>query len=972
MNARRLFVAVVALAALLSFTSQAFARETTQGGPGLKGQYYDNANLSGLKLTRTDPAVNFAWGRGSPSRAVGRDTFSARWTGQVEVPTSGTYTFYTQTNDGARLWVNGRLVADGWRGEGFHERSGRIPLAAGKRYGIRMEFREASGRASAKLLWSGPGVAKSIVPRYRLFLPGTPAPQPPPPAPQPASGRWSDPATWWGGSVPREGQSVTIPAGETVTLDTSPPRLDGLQVDGVLVFEDKDLTLRSDWIMVHGRLQVGTESAPFGSKARIVLTGSDRSENVMNMGPKVLGVMGGTLDLHGERRDGWVRLAANAQRGQSKLTLSRNPGWRAGDRIVVSSTDYNPLQAEERTVTSVSGNTLTLDRALEHGHWGTLQTFDGKTVDERAEVALLSRNVVVEGEEASSAGGFGGQVMVMNGGVARVEGTELTRMGQKNILRRYPIHFHMLGEGGDASYLRSNSLHHTYNRCVTIHGTDRLDLTGNVCHDHLGHGFFFEDGAETDNLVSGNLGLVTRRPAEGERLLPSDASPATFWITNPDNTVRGNVAAGSEATGFWLAYPEHPTGLSTDATVWPRRTPLGEFSGNVAHSNGGDGLHVDGGPRPDGNTETTVYEPRENPADGRSRIVPAQFTGFTAYKNRNRGAWIRGGHLLVTDSTFADHAIGLTFANHENTVRGSLFVGETANGGNPRSWETTGLDGRTLPFFWQPDFPIRGFEFYDGRITAQDSTFVNFQPNAQRRASALGYLLSDAFYIHPKNAASGLRFVDSERVYLPDPEETMDGDRSKVFEDLDGSVTGTVGRHVVTNNPFLLNSSCEYRSGWNAHVCDAVYATLEVGTLEGEPGAVKPVVLRREDGEEQTLHGCCADSESAESTILDGGKYEVLFNGGTPQRLRFVLSRQKDRSAILSMPYATEPKVTRWGCDLAGGGWCGPGKQPSLAALESYGEPGYYHDAETDRLYLKIITGTDYEYNELRVEPRQP
>lgn len=100
-----------------------------------------------------------------------------------------------------------------------------------------------------------------------------------------------------------------------------------------------------------------------------------------------------------------------------------------------------------------------------------------------------------------------------------------------------------------------------------IHGTNRLLVDGNVCYDHLGHGFFLEDGVEVDNVITNNLGLGTTSLENG--LLPSDDNPATFWITNPDNTVDGNVAAGSEGTGFWYAFPEHPTGLSATEQVYP-------------------------------------------------------------------------------------------------------------------------------------------------------------------------------------------------------------------------------------------------------------------------------------------------------------------------------------------------------------------------------------------------------------------
>ena len=71
-------------------------------------------------------------------------------------------------------------------------------------------------------------------------------------------------------------------------------------------------------------------------------------------------------------------------------------------------------------------------------------------------------------------------------------------------------------------------------------------------------------------------------------LIPSDNTASTFWITNPDNIYRDNVAAGSDANGFWMSLPEHPTGkfegTEISAKTWPRRTSFREFKGNVAHS----------------------------------------------------------------------------------------------------------------------------------------------------------------------------------------------------------------------------------------------------------------------------------------------------------------------------------------------------------------------------------------------------
>ena len=82
-----------------------------------------------------------------------------------------------------------------------------------------------------------------------------------------------------------------------------------------------------------------------------------------------------------------------------------------------------------------------------------------------------------------------------------------------------------------------------------MHAIHGLAVTDNVAYKHLGHGFFIEDGIETDNTLTGNLGLLTLRSFS---LLNTDITPATFWITNPSNSFINNRAAGSgHGFGFW-------------------------------------------------------------------------------------------------------------------------------------------------------------------------------------------------------------------------------------------------------------------------------------------------------------------------------------------------------------------------------------------------------------------------------------
>ncbi len=410
----------------------------------------------------------------------------------------------------------------------------------------------------------------------------------------PSTLRWSDGSSWPGGQVPAAGAAVVIPTGRAILLDVSPPPLASLNVEGALVFDEQDIDLTAGHILVQGTMRVGTSAQPFQHRATITLTGAASDGNVMGMGNRVLGVAGGTLDLHGESRLGWTRLAATASAGSSQLLLEGTPAWRAGDRVVVASTDFDPNHAEVATVAGVSGQSVSLEGPLAFTHYGEVQTIAGHSVDERAEVGLLTRNVQVRGDSATSQeAGYGGHIMG-TGGTLRVSGVMLRFMGQKGLVARYPMHWHVMG-AVDGQYFAGNSVWGSFNRCVTVHGSDNARVENNVCYDHLGHGYFLEDGAETGNLVAGNLGLGTKSTGEG--VLPTDDRAATFWITNPDNTIRGNVAAGSTGFGFWYALPAAPTGLSTGQPELPRNTPLREFSNNVAHTNRRGGLHVDDGPR---------------------------------------------------------------------------------------------------------------------------------------------------------------------------------------------------------------------------------------------------------------------------------------------------------------------------------------------------------------------------------------
>lgn len=759
------------------------------------------------------------------------------------------------------------------------------------------------------------------------------------------SNRWSDPGTWPDGQVPSAGAAVTIAADRAVLLDVMPPALKSLTIAGTLVFDDRDLELTAGWILVSGTLRVGTAASPFLRRAIITLTGSGDGVDVSGMGNKVLGVApGGTLDLHGEPRSGWMRLGATASAGSAGLVLERPTEWRAGDRLVVASTDFEPDQAEVVTVTAASGANVTLERPLRYGHFGVLQTIAGRVVDERAEVGLLTRNVVIRGDSVGSINGYGGHIMVM-GGTARLDGVELLRMGQKRALARYPMHWHMMGRV-DGQYFTRSSVRQSFNRCVTVHGTDGAKVADNVCYDHLGHGYFLEDGAETGNLIANNLGLGTRAPARGEELLPSDARPATFWITNPDNTVRGNAAAGSHGFGFWYALPARPTGLSSGSPRLPRNTALREFGANVAHSNRRPGLQVDDGPRPDGTTETVFYAPRRDPADAATAAV-ANFSGLVAFKHRHRAVWLRGRDMRLTDAVLADNGIGATFASSETFVEGTLFVGESDNRPTPLSAER------------------RGFEFYDGRVGADRVTFANYTGAGSIPSSALGFLRENGFSVSTANFAGALQFHNANAFYVEPPHADKDGDKAAAFLDRDGAVTGTAGAYVVANTPFLTTDRCALRAEWNAQVCQHRYLGLSV---RSDAETVAPLTVTRQDnGAALSLVGVPDNPRSANASVIPGGRYTLQFVGAAPLRPRLFLNRTVAGEGIrITLPYPSASlRVIR---DYNG-------SQPLQAAADIGqldASPGdrYYYAADTGLLHLKLVTRTGRDAATLFVEPQ--
>lgn len=127
-------------------------------GNGLQGEYYPNKTLSGSPtVTRTDPKVDYTWDGASPAPGVPGEDFSAKWTGTLTPPKTGTYTFGLTSDDGSRLFINGNQVIDNWRDQAPTTETAQVHLTAGHPVDVEVDYYQGGGGATVSLGWLVPG-----------------------------------------------------------------------------------------------------------------------------------------------------------------------------------------------------------------------------------------------------------------------------------------------------------------------------------------------------------------------------------------------------------------------------------------------------------------------------------------------------------------------------------------------------------------------------------------------------------------------------------------------------------------------------------------------------------------------------------------------------------------------------------------------------------------------------------------------
>ncbi|WP_337173416.1 G8 domain-containing protein [Paludisphaera sp.] len=530
--------------------------------------------------------------------------------------------------------------------------------------------------------------------------PAAPAATPPPTIRSAGSGNWSDPATWEGGQVPGEGARVQVKAGDQVVYDVADDRvIRSIHVAGTLDFaRDRDTRLVVGLIKIQAgdddsengfdcafhapaaiepgdprpTLIVGTadDPIPAGKTAVIRLAyveGMDKETC-----PAIVNC-GGRMEFHGAPMPKtWTRLSREAGRGEAVVMVPQSDvvGWKPGDQILVAGTTRQVGYKNSRTH-SVAERPATetrriariapyrelddrmvrvfLDAPLENAHRA-----EGAY---RAEVANLSRNVVIESADPD---GVRGHTMYHRNSSGSISYAEFRHLGKEGVLGKYALHFHLIGETMRGSSVIGASFWDSKNRWITIHGASYLVVRDCVGYKSVGHGFFLEDGTETRNILDGNLAVMALRGKPlPEQVLPFDQNLGSgFWWSNSLNSFTNNSAAECDQDGYRFEVfagddfdPVLPV-LQPDGrkkAVDIRALPFIRFDDNEAHCMRFFGLNLggfnDGGvpPKPGEKPEPRATRPAdEYKQEGRRRIEDVEGVGPDArhpFRIRNFRSW---------------------------------------------------------------------------------------------------------------------------------------------------------------------------------------------------------------------------------------------------------------------------------------------------------------------------------------------
>ncbi|XP_014638035.1 PREDICTED: fibrocystin [Ceratotherium simum simum] len=625
--------------------------------------------------------------------------------------------------------------------------------------------------------------------------------------------KWSFPEAWagvgegWGGhnhTTPGPGDDVLILPNRTVLVDTDLPFLKGLYVMGTLEFpvDRSNILSVACMVIAGGELKVGTLENPL-EKEQTLLILLRASEGVfcdrfsgIRIDPGTIGVYG-KVQLHSAYpKKSWTHLGADIASGNERIIVEDKVDWQPHDKIVLSSSSYEPHETEVLTVKEVKGHHVSLHERLKHRHIGSVHVMeDGRYIPLAAEVGLLTRNIRIQPDISCKGrllvGYFRKSSREEFSGVLQLSNVEIQNFGS-------PFYSSIeLINVSAGSWIVSSTLHQSCGGGIHAVASHGVILNDSIVFGTAGHGI---DLVGQGYSLSNNLVVLMTQSAQ-----------STVWVAGikvnqaKDINLRGNVVAGSERLGFHIRGHR----CSSPEALW---------SANVAHSSL-HGLHL--------------Y--KESGLDNCTGI-----SGFLAFKNFDYGAMLHVENSVEMENiTLVDNAVGLlavvyvssvpqsSISNVQIVLKNSVIVATSSSFDciqdriKPSSANSTSTDrapsnpkGGRVGILWpvftseqnrwpqEPWHKVRNGHSVSGIMKLQGVTFSGFVKSCYSDDLDVCILpnAENTGIMHPITAERTrmLKIKDKNKFYFPAlqtrkdlgilvcPESDCESPRKYLFKDLDG------------------------------------------------------------------------------------------------------------------------------------------------------------------------------------------
>jgi hypothetical protein len=406
---------------------------------------------------------------------------------------------------------------------------------------------------------------------------------------------WSKTASWAGGALPVAGEHVVIPSADRIVLDIADtPILGSLKIEGELVFKSNDeslpvITLNSKSIWVKGTLTVGSEATRYPAERKAIIklhSGGDKLvlNQLADVGSKVLAVTG-RIDLYGRKIEKSVeRLTQSISPSQANVVIQMDSNfasqYRAGDKLLIGSTSF-AAESEVVEVVRVNPEGSITVNAVKYFHYGAadatvLNVGSGASIDTRAEVSLLTRNVQLQTDDVSNTQGgslvFSSVATTLFNGVSafvNIKDVQISNYGKAGSTSYAAVKFQWNPFASVTSTFSNNVIEDSNAPALIVDTTFKATIENNVIYNSVHNGAVFRG---SNSEINFNNNLINTVSKGGSKASANFYSHGAIFTTT--SNFKDNIAVGCASYCYVHAFDACNASPTNNAV----------FEGNVAHS----------------------------------------------------------------------------------------------------------------------------------------------------------------------------------------------------------------------------------------------------------------------------------------------------------------------------------------------------------------------------------------------------